>query len=178
METLSISSVSLPLRLVGQILEAWLNENRLRVAHRVTRVDVVDAYDPAGLVHVDLELAAPSTAAAAAASAQDGRAGRSVGETALELGLTHLVEAARNGNGGAAKNGGGAGPVKVEVAPETNSATSKRRAAVTAEQRESVLAMLRIGGNRRAIADACGVAVSTVYDIRNAAIAAGQLDAA
>lgn len=47
-----------------------------------------------------------------------------------------------------------------------------------AAQRERVLAMLRIGGNREAIAEACGVAVSAVYRIRASAIAAGQLDAA
>lgn len=147
------------------------------MAHRVTRVDVVDAYDPAGLVHVDLELAAASASFDCASSAQDAgrgsaqdaRAGKAVEETALALGQAHLVEVARNGVNGGSKNGG---------APEKTSAGSKRRAAATAEQRERVVAMLRAGGNRKAIAEACGVAVSTVYDIRLLVIAAGQLGAA
>lgn len=99
METLSISSVTLPVVLVGQIIEEWLNANRFRVAHRVTGVDVIDAYDrETGVVHVDLALAGPAIS--------DARAGKSVEETALALGNAHLVEMGTNGHGGSAKNGG------------------------------------------------------------------------
>lgn len=136
METLSMTSVSLPIQLVGQILEEWLNANRFSVVHRVTGVDVIDAYDrEAGVVHVDLALEMP---AATAAPAQDVRAGKSVEETALALGHAHLVEVGTNG-----RNGHGAPlPRRVVVeraATKNNAGTDKAgRPLATEEQKRRI----------------------------------------
>ena len=43
MENLGIRSLTLPIGLVGKILEEWLNGHELRTPHVVKGVDVLDA---------------------------------------------------------------------------------------------------------------------------------------
>lgn len=79
-DNLSITELSLPVALVAQIVEAWLNEHKLREPHRVKRIDVVDAYDPDGVVRVEVELLHPTVE-------------QKVEQAAVDLGNAHLVEA-------------------------------------------------------------------------------------
>lgn len=154
-----ITAITLSYDQVARIIEAHINAELLRTPHRVTRVDPWD-WDAADehQFAISLEPLPQQPAAAQPDPVADFAA--------------HLFDApapAANGNGHARKQ---------EVAPEPSSAETKRKPRTTDAQRERVLAMLRIGGNRETIAEACGVAVSAVYKIRAAAIAAGQLDAA
>lgn len=162
MENLSISSVSLPIELVGRILEEWLNANRFRVAHRVTGVDVIDTYDRVGgVVHVDLEMvnaAAPDV-------------GALLHHTALAVteGYDHGL------NGGSAKNGGGAKPVKTEVAPESPTAVRKRGSELSEGELDEIVRGVNANDNRDDIARRLHIGKGRLYAAIAELRAAGRI---
>lgn len=177
MESLGIRSVSLPIGLVGLIIEAWLNEHEFKSAHRVTRVDVIDAYDQAdGLVHVDLEAAPEQVRPVVTAQVRElrihdgGRTngnsnGHSVVDVVGERGRERLIVAPES-----------AATVASTTEPVTTSTDGRKRTQrIDDATRAAVLRLRSDGVPALRIASQLGLGESSVYHI--VATARGQAGA-